>query len=111
MWRYTYNLAGLYETPVLAEELPGREEAERLINPLLASAERLVALDARVVLHGPEVKEEELPRLAILPYPVKYVERWRMKEREVVVIRRTLGFQIIQSGSVGDNVVKAVKEL
>jgi len=57
------------------------------INPLLASAERLVALDARVVLHGPEVKEEELPRLAILPYPVKYVERWKMKEGETVVIR------------------------
>ncbi|MFY0527581.1 bifunctional acetate--CoA ligase family protein/GNAT family N-acetyltransferase [Archangium gephyra] len=57
------------------------------INPLLASAERLVALDARVVLHGPEVKEEELPRLAILPYPVKYVERWKMKEGEEVVIR------------------------
>ncbi|WPB77694.1 bifunctional acetate--CoA ligase family protein/GNAT family N-acetyltransferase [Archangium violaceum] len=57
------------------------------INPLLASAERLVALDARVVLHGLEVREEDLPRLAIHPYPVKYVERWRMKEGEWVVIR------------------------
>ncbi|MFY0572431.1 bifunctional acetate--CoA ligase family protein/GNAT family N-acetyltransferase [Archangium lansingense] len=57
------------------------------INPLLASAERLVALDARVVLHGPEVKEEELPRLAILPYPAKYVERWKMRNGEEVVIR------------------------
>ncbi|HYO73923.1 MAG TPA: bifunctional acetate--CoA ligase family protein/GNAT family N-acetyltransferase [Archangium sp.] len=57
------------------------------INPLLASAERLVALDARVVLHGPEVKEEELPRLAILPYPVQYVGRWRRKDGEGVVSR------------------------
>jgi acetyltransferase len=57
------------------------------INPLLASAERLVALDARVVLHGPEVTEAELPRLAILPYPTKYVERCRMKDGEPVVIR------------------------
>ncbi|WP_257451830.1 bifunctional acetate--CoA ligase family protein/GNAT family N-acetyltransferase [Archangium lipolyticum] len=57
------------------------------INPLLASAGRLVALDARVVLHGPEVKEEELPRLAILPYPTKYVARWRMKDGEEVNIR------------------------
>ncbi|WP_375768900.1 bifunctional acetate--CoA ligase family protein/GNAT family N-acetyltransferase [Archangium gephyra] len=57
------------------------------INPLLASAQRLVALDARVVLHGPEVKEEELPRLAILPYPVKYVGRWKMKDGQDVVIR------------------------
>ena len=40
------------------------------INPLLASSERLVALDARVVLHGPEVTEDKLPKLAIRPYPV-----------------------------------------
>ncbi len=57
------------------------------INPLLASAERLVALDARVVLHGPEVTEAELPRLAILPYPTKYVERCVLKDGEPVVIR------------------------
>ena len=31
------------------------------INPLLASPERLIALDARVVLHGPEVRESDLP--------------------------------------------------
>jgi acetyltransferase len=57
------------------------------INPLLASAERLVALDARVVLHGPEVTEAELPRLAILPYPTKYVERCKMKDGTEVVVR------------------------
>ena len=32
------------------------------INPLLAIAERLVALDARVVVHGPEVKKERSPQ-------------------------------------------------
>ena len=37
------------------------------INPLLASPERLVALDARVVLHGPEVTEEQIPKLPIRP--------------------------------------------
>ena len=31
------------------------------INPLLASPERLLALDARVVVHGPEMTEDELP--------------------------------------------------
>jgi acetyltransferase len=36
------------------------------INPLKVSDERFVALDARVVLHGPEVKPEQLPRPAIL---------------------------------------------
>src|SRR5579884_243658 len=40
------------------------------INPLLASPERLLALDARVVVYGPEVQPEQLPRLAIRPYPV-----------------------------------------
>jgi len=39
--------------------------AELDINPLLASPERLIALDARVVLHGQDVTVEELPRLAI----------------------------------------------
>jgi acetyltransferase len=35
------------------------------INPLLASAGRLLALDTRVVLHGLDVAEEHLPQLAI----------------------------------------------
>ena len=34
------------------------------INPLLASPERILALDARIVLHGPEVKAEDIPALA-----------------------------------------------
>ncbi|MFB3828116.1 MAG: bifunctional acetate--CoA ligase family protein/GNAT family N-acetyltransferase [Bryobacteraceae bacterium] len=57
------------------------------INPLLASADRLVALDARVVLHGPEVTEDQLPKLAIRPYPVRYVSEWKMKDGEQVTIR------------------------
>ena len=44
------------------------------INPLLASPERLVALDARVVLHGAERRGgRSCPRLAIRPYPTQYV--------------------------------------
>jgi acetyltransferase len=57
------------------------------VNPLLASPERLVALDARVVVHGPEVREDELPRLAIRPYPTQYVAPWTMKNGTPVVIR------------------------
>jgi len=34
------------------------------INPLLASPERILALDARIVLHGPEVKADDIPALA-----------------------------------------------
>lgn len=46
------------------------------INPLLASPEGLLALDARVVLHGPETTEDQLPKTAIRPYPVQYVGTW-----------------------------------
>jgi len=57
------------------------------INPLVASPERLLALDARVLVYGPEVKEEELPRLAIRPYPTQYVRPWKLKNGEAVTIR------------------------
>jgi acetyltransferase len=57
------------------------------INPLLATPERLIALDARVVLHGPEMKEADLPRPAIRPYPVQYVGDWKLKNGTPVVIR------------------------
>jgi len=57
------------------------------INPVLASPERIVALDARVVLYGPEVQEDQLPRLAIRPYPVQYVKPWTLKNGEPVTIR------------------------
>jgi acetyltransferase len=57
------------------------------INPLLASPERLLALDGRVVLHDEAVTEEKLPRSAIRPYPEQYVSRWRTKNGEEVVVR------------------------
>jgi len=47
----------------------------------------MVALDARIVLHGPDVGAEELPELAIRPYPVQYVEPWTTKDGTVVTIR------------------------
>jgi acetyltransferase len=57
------------------------------INPLLASSDRLLALDARVVLHGPEVAADQLPESAIRPYPVRLVTTWKMKDGNEVVIR------------------------
>jgi acetyltransferase len=57
------------------------------INPLLASPDGLVALDARVVVHGPEVKEQDIPTTAIRPYPTKYVSSWTLKDGTPVVIR------------------------
>lgn len=57
------------------------------INPLLVSGDRLLALDARVVLHGPNVSEAELPRLAIEPYPHQYVETVQLASGEVITLR------------------------
>jgi acetyltransferase len=57
------------------------------INPLFASGDDLVALDARVILHDPKTTEEQLPKLAIRPYPTQYVEGWKMKDGSSIVIR------------------------
>jgi acetyltransferase len=57
------------------------------INPLLASSEQLITLDARVVLHGPEMTEEDLPESAIRPYPVRLVSKWTMKDGKDVTVR------------------------
>jgi acetyltransferase len=57
------------------------------INPLLASPERIIALDARVILHAPETPADKLPRTAIRPYPSHYVWRWTTKNGTAVVIR------------------------
>jgi acetyltransferase len=57
------------------------------INPLLASAETLIALDARVVLHDPELSTSDLPRLAIRPYPAQYFRPWQLKDGGQVNIR------------------------
>ncbi len=57
------------------------------INPLLASSERLIALDARVLLHEPEISQEQLPEPAIRPYPVQYVKTWTLSNNVEVTIR------------------------
>ena len=57
------------------------------INPLLASPDRLTALDARVIVYPKEVTREQLPRLAIRPYPKQYVRPSKMKNGEDVLVR------------------------
>ncbi len=69
----------------LVVEQPWIKEID--INPLLASPERLLALDARVVLHGPEMTEDTLPASAIRPYPIHAVKQWTMKDGSQVTIR------------------------
>jgi acetyltransferase len=70
---------------VLVVEQPRIKEI--VINPLLASPRRLIALDARVVLHGAEVEVERLPRPAIRPYPTQYVAPWTGKDGLTLMIR------------------------
>ena len=71
------------------------------INPLLAAgppgataagggepgAGGIIALDARIVLHGPDISEDQLPRLAIRPYPAQYASEWTSKDGMRVTIR------------------------
>jgi acetyltransferase len=69
----------------LVIENPAIKEID--INPILASSERLLALDARVVVHDRSVPDDQLPRSAIRPYPARYVSNWTMKDGEQVTIR------------------------
>ena len=57
------------------------------INPLVASASGLIALDARMVLHSAEAREDELPRPGIRPYPSQYVARCRLRDNTVAILR------------------------
>jgi acetyltransferase len=87
--RKSVDMAALAELLVrfsdLVIENPAIKEID--INPVLASAERLLALDARVVVHDQSVSDDQLPRSAIRPYPVQYVSKWTMKDGEQVTIR------------------------
>ena len=83
------DLAALEDLLVRFSELVTEQPRIREIdiNPLLASPERLLALDARVVLHGREVGDDRLPRAAVRPYPTQYAGEWTMKDGTPVTIR------------------------
>jgi acetyltransferase len=69
----------------LVVEQPWIKELD--INPLLASSDKLLALDGRVVLYEPEVKEVDLPQLAIRPYPSQYIFTFTNRKGNKFVIR------------------------
>jgi acetyltransferase len=69
----------------LVVEQPWIKEID--INPLLASPQRLLALDARMIVHGTDMDEAEIPRPAIRPYPVQYVSSWTAKDGTVLTLR------------------------
>src|SRR3954454_7995109 len=87
--RKPVDLAALEDLMVRFSELVAEQRLikEIDINPLLASSDQLIALDARVVVHGLEVKDEDLPKTAVRPYPVQYVSQWKLKDGQEVTIR------------------------
>jgi acetyltransferase len=57
------------------------------INPLLAGSDGIIALDARVILHPATIRDADLPRPAIRPYPTQYVSTWKSNEGQQFTIR------------------------
>ncbi|MEQ9484329.1 bifunctional acetate--CoA ligase family protein/GNAT family N-acetyltransferase [Coleofasciculus sp. F4-SAH-05] len=57
------------------------------INPLQASSDQLIALDARIILHDVDVEENQLPKTAVCPYPQQYVTPWQLNDGTPVKIR------------------------
>ena len=57
------------------------------VNPLLVSSEGVLALDARIVLHGRDIADKNLPVSAIRPYPAQYVSRWKTNKGMEVLFR------------------------
>jgi acetyltransferase len=86
------DLAGLERLLVRFAQLVVEQRwiKELDINPLLASPEKLLALDARVVIFDKDTTEEQLPKLAIRPYPIRYVGTWTAKDKTKVTIRPIL---------------------
>lgn len=57
------------------------------MNPVLASPERVLAVDARVLLAPPDLPEGKRPRLAIHPYPNQYTAPHTLSDGTQVLIR------------------------
>ena len=57
------------------------------INPFLASSSGVIALDARMTLHGREVNDDSLPRPAIRRYPAEYIWTLKLKDGTGVTVR------------------------
>src|SRR5271166_1285397 len=87
--RKPVNLAALEALLVrfsqLVMEQPWIKEID--INPLLATPEQLLALDARVVVHDSAMQARQLPRATIRPYPLQYVWEWKLRDGTPVTIR------------------------
>lgn len=87
--RKPVNMAALEDILIQFSRLvvENRRIKECDINPLLASDEEIIALDARIVLHDFTIPKDELPRLAIRPYPLNYVWPIQLKNGLDVILR------------------------
>ena len=87
--RKPVNLLALQELLVKFSRLVTEQRwiKEIDINPLLASPERLLALDARVVVYPKDTDKSDLPRLAIRPYPNRYEKSLPLEDGTEIVIR------------------------
>jgi acetyltransferase len=97
IWRALQGVRGQAPVPIaaledllvrfsdLVVEQPRIKEVD--VNPLLASPEGLLALDARVVLHEPTMRAQDLPRPAIRPYPTQYVSPHRLPDGTELQVR------------------------
>lgn len=57
------------------------------INPLIASGDDIIALDARVVLHDAKAEKSSIPPSAIRPYPKQYIEEVSLKSGKNLKLR------------------------
>jgi len=57
------------------------------INPLLVSADQVIALDGRLVIFDSQTPEKYLPKPAIRPYPIQYVSTWKLKDGPSITLR------------------------
>jgi acetyltransferase len=87
--RKAVNLAALETLLVrfslLLVDFPEIQEID--LNPVLATPERVVALDARLLLGPADQSPEQRPRLAIHPYPNQYAAPFRLRDGREVLVR------------------------
>ena len=85
--RAAVDLAALEELLVRFSQLviEQRRIKQIDINPLLASTEQIIALDARIILHERKIDPDNLPRAVIRPYPTEYIRKWKIDNVPVTI--------------------------
>jgi acetyltransferase len=70
---------------LLLVDFPEIQEID--LNPVLATPERVLALDARLLLGPADRPPEQRPRLAIHPYPNQYTAPFRLRDGREAIVR------------------------